>query len=941
MKARSQAQVNTTARKRKSDETGDVLSSSTKIRLSQFSAGTSHTDPQVMFGIVSSPLNKQEKSYEHLTHVRQEPNETKLSPLEIQITELKARHPGMILMIQNAYKYCFYGEDAEIASRVLHIAAVPHRNFVTASIPIHRLQVHARRLVEEGYKVGVVKQVETAALKAASDNRHSLFTRELAYVISKATLIGDEVNPLLQDGDMLADEGRASFILCVTEKEEPMGNISLGIVAFDPSTGEAYHDSFEEGPNREELEKRLAHLLPTEILAAESLSTETETLLKHSPARLERLPNERFDFSAAFLRVTKFLSNGSSNQTQTISNLAPAVITALGALLEHLNEFGLQQALHPEGLRDFTSRSLYLQMDATVLRNLEILQSTEGTYKGSLLWLLDRTRTKFGSRLLREWVSQPLRSADSIRERQEAVTELLRSPSETVRLLHGLLSGVPDVDRGLTTILHGRSNPSSMCVVLQSLRKLHSDLESILGVTELELSSPLLNHLVVETAHLLANVQHFWQNVDQEAAKQGDVTHFLRDYSDFSAVTDTQTRVAEVTRQLDDLRPSIARRIGVFRMDYASVSGHEYLVEVRVKQPVPADWRMVSQTKQLSRYRTPEVDRLFSELCRLREKLKADCQSAWSDFVASFNEHYFNHKKAVRNLATLDALLSLSQLAHNPGYCRPEVIETGESRIIIKDGRHPVVSALDSIESFIPNDTTLQGPERHCMILSGPNMGGKSCYIRQVALIAIMAHIGSYVPAESAELSVLDCIFTRMGARDELFDRRSTLLVELLEASNILNKATPRSLALLDELGRGTSSCDGAAIAVAALHQLITKVRCLTLFVTHYPSVMQLIPELNYHMGFLLHPAEGEIQEQLTFLYEVREGPASRSYGLNVARLAGIPPQLLTDAAKKAEELEHGVEAKSQLRLNLQKWWTCSSASDVLRIFKESAAVPM
>ncbi|XP_023724696.1 DNA mismatch repair protein Msh3 isoform X2 [Cryptotermes secundus] len=862
----------------------------------------------------------------------------KYTPLEQQVLELKRQHHGMILMIQTAYKYMFFGEDAEIASRVLNIMISQNHNFLTAVIPTVRLHVHIRRLVEEGYKVGVVNQTETTAVKAAGENKNAPFTRELAHVYTKATLIGDDVDPLSQEGEFIQGGTVASYIMCIAESAETVSNSQqksthLAVVAFDPSTGETVYDAFEDGPCREELEQHLEHLDPAEILAPHSLSQETERLVKCSHARVERLEDDLYNFTNALVQVASFFSGHGDSESnspkfQAMTDLPPLTVVCFSVLIHHLKQFGLEQALRADGLRSFASDSRYLQMDASVLRNLEVFRSIVGSHKGSLFWALDHTRTKFGSRLLHEWLSHPLRDLTILQSRQEAISELLHSESPVVHQLQELLDGIPDIDRGLTTCIHQRCGPSSLYAVLQTLGKLQTDLQSLSALAEQDLQSSLLQDLIKNTVQLLSNIQPFLQNLNPMAARNGDKTKLLHDYSAFPAVTKRLEQISAVTRQLQDLKPGITRTLGLFRFDYVTVSGQEFLIEIKQnqKKSIPSSWRKISETKQVVRYRSPEVDTCVKELNRLREHLVVDCHAAWLSFVTEFNAHYFAHKKAIKNIAILDVLFSLVEVAKQESYCKPTLVDMEETVINIEKGRHPVIPLLFSADDqFVANDTELKSSEECCMILSGPNMGGKSCYIRQVALIAVMAHIGSYVPAKSATISILDSVFVRMGARDELLQGRSTLMLELTEASVILRKATFRSLVLLDELGRGTSSCDGTSIAIATLYHLLTQVQCLTLFVTHYPAVMELEHQYvgrarNYHMAFLVHDKD-ESPEELTFLYEVTSGSAGRSYGLNVARLANLPPLILQSASKKAVMLESWANSKCFTRQHFQRLW--------------------
>lgn len=355
---------------------------------------------------------------------------------------------------------------------------------------------------------------------------------------------------------------------------------------------------------------------------------------------------------------------------------------------------------------------------------------------------------------------------------------------------------------------------------------------------------------------------------------------------------------------------------------------------------IPTDWVKVGSTKAVSRFHSPFVVENYRRLNQLREQLVLDCNAEWLDFLENFGEHYHTLCKAVDHLATVDCIFSLAKVAKQGSYCRPTLQE--EKKIIIKNGRHPMIDVLlGEQDQFVPNSTSLSDSER-VMIITGPNMGGKSSYIKQVALVVIMAQIGSYVPAEEATIGIVDGIFTRMGAADNIYKGRSTFMEELTDTAEIIRKATPRSLVILDELGRGTSTHDGIAIAYATLEYFIRDVKSLTLFVTHYPPVCELekrYPEQvgNYHMGFLVNEDgskqdSGDMEQMpdsVTFLYQITRGIAARSYGLNVAKLADVPREILQKAAHKSKELEGLVNLRRKRLEYFIDLWTTHSVKDL------------
>uniref|UniRef100_A0AAQ5ZM00 DNA mismatch repair protein MSH3 n=1 Tax=Amphiprion ocellaris TaxID=80972 RepID=A0AAQ5ZM00_AMPOC len=860
------------------------------------------------------------------------------TPLEQQVIQLKQQHKDALLAVECGYKYRFFGEDAEIAAKELNIVCHLDHNFMTCSIPTHRLFVHVRRLVSHGHKVGVVKQTETSAIKASGANRNSLFTRQLSALYTKSTLVGEDVNPVcrLEDvveggcGDVVVDPPN-SFLLCISENWDKLKKqLTVGLVAVQPSTGDVLLDCFPDGSSRSELEGRILKINPVEILVPSDLSEQTQRLLlsianasaqADDRVRVEKRDSAQFEFASAMNTVTEFYCHAQGKGSRSLSSVASLespVICCLGPLIQYLQEFSLERVLRSER---YTKT------------NAHTLAETDGGVKGSLLWVLDHTRTPFGKRLMRKWVSQPLTDPQSISERQDAVQEILQSDSLTLNSVRSLLSHLPDLERGICSIYHKKSSTQEFYLISSSLSRLGLELQTLLPAIQSQISSKLLRSLLVDTPDLLVPAHSFLKVLNEKAAKLGNKTELFSDLSGFPVLQERTEQIRSVLGEIQDHRRDVRLTLKAPALDYTAVSGQEFLIEVKnsLSSNIPPDWVKISSTKAVSRYHSPFLVDRYKKLLQLREQLLLDCQREWTSFLDQFGEHYHTMKRAISHLATMDCLLSLAEVAKQGDYCRPEVCEN-QHQIIIRDGRHPAIDLLmGEHNQYVPNNTELQGGGRRTMIITGPNMGGKSSYIRQVAIICVMAQMGSYVPASEACLGILDGIYTRMGASDNIYKGRSTFMEELTEASEIISHATERSLVILDELGRGTSTHDGIAIAYATLEYFIRDVKALTLFVTHYPPLCELervYPEhvSNYHMAFLLNEPDistgtDEIQpEFITFLYQLTEGAAGRSYGLNVARLADIPDSILHIAARKARELENMVNARSFLSIMRRKW---------------------
>ncbi|XP_068167936.1 DNA mismatch repair protein Msh3 isoform X2 [Antennarius striatus] len=889
------------------------------------------------------------------------------TPLEQQVVGLKQQHKDALLAVECGYKYRFFGEDAEIASKELNIFCHLDHNFMTCSIPTHRLFVHVRRLVSQGHKVGVVKQTETSAIKASGTSKNALFTRQLTALYTKSTLVGEDVNPVCRTGDTeeracddVVSDPSDCFLLCISENwDKSKKQLTIGLLAVQPSTGDVLVDCFPDDPSRAEVEGRILKINPVEILIPSDLSEQTHRLLQSIASassqaddrvRIEKRDSTQFEFTSAMNTITKFYCQTEDNGSRSLSSvvsLESPVICCLGPLIQYLQEFNLERVLRSHSsFQRLSCASEGMILSAPTLRNLEILNNqTDGGSKGSLLWVLDHTLTPFGRRLMRKWVSQPLTDTHSISERQDALQEILESHSPTLNSIRSLLSHLPDLNRGICSIYHKKSSTQEFYLITSSLSRLAVELQALLPAIESQIRSELLRSLLLDTPDLLAPAHSFLSVLNEKAAKSGNKTELFSELSSFPVLQKRSEQIHAVVSEIYSNLKEVRLTLKAPALDYTSVSGQEFLIEVKnsMSSTVPPDWVKISCTKAVSRYHSPFVVERYKKLQQLREQLQLDCQKEWTSFLDQFGEHYHAMKRAISHLATMDCLFSLAEVAKQGNYCRPEICEN-RCQILIKDGRHPAIDLLmGEHNQYVPNLTDLQGDGRRTMIITGPNMGGKSSYIRQVALICVMAQVGSYIPACEAHLGILDGIYTRMGASDNIYKGRSTFMEELTEASDIISHATERSLVILDELGRGTSTHDGIAIAYATLEYFITEVKALTLFVTHYPPLCELervypVHVSNYHMAFLLNEPDitadtedGEVQpEFITFLYQLTEGAAGRSYGLNVARLADIPDSILHTAARKAQELESMVDVRRKTKKLLSDLWSVSDRSTLM-----------
>ncbi|KAL1839529.1 hypothetical protein VTJ49DRAFT_1431 [Mycothermus thermophilus] len=901
----------------------------------------------------------------------------KLTPMEIQFLDIKRKHMDTVLVVEVGYKFRFFGEDARTAAKVLSIVCIPGKfrydehpseahldRFASASIPVHRLNVHVKRLVAAGYKVGVVRQLETAALKKAGDNRNAPFVRKLTNVYTKGTYV-DETGELDQAEGTGAPAG--GYLLCLTESPAKGAGtdekVDVGILAVQPATGDIIYDDFEDGFMRREIETRLLHISPCELLIVGDLSKATDKLVQHlagsstnvfgDRTRVERVPKSKTMAAEASSHVTQFYAGKTKSDDERsaalldkVLKLPESVTICLSAMINHLTEYGLEHIFDlTKYFQSFSTRQ-HMLINGTTLESLEVYRNaTDQSENGSLLWALDKTRTRPGRRLLRKWIGRPLLDKDSLEERVAAVEELLENQSTMkVDKLGGMLSSIrADLERSLIRIYYGKCTRPELLSTLQTLQRISYDFSRVKTPADTGFKSRLISEAICALPGIGDIVTKYLDKINPEAAKKDDKYAFFRDDEETESITNHKLGIAAVESDLDMHRKDAAAKLGKKTpVTYVTVAGIEYLIEVPNTdlKHVPASWAKISGTKKLSRFHTPEVMRLLNERDQHKEALAAACDAAFSNLLKDIAAEYQPLRDAVASLATLDCLLSLAQVATLPGYTKPTFLPScSPPTISITQGRHPIAEHTLP-DGYIPFTTTLSSPSPIAQLITGPNMGGKSSYVRAVALLVLLAQIGSYVPADAMSLTLADAIYTRMGARDNLFAGESTFMVEVSETASILRGATPRSLVVLDELGRGTSTHDGAAIAHAVLDHVVRDIGCLTLFITHYQSLARVAQGLGdglvrcVHMRFEAKPRqqrkpkqlpangttpdggeaeeeeEDSVDDEITFLYEVADGVAHRSYGLNVARLARIPRRVLDVAARKSREMEEAVKAR-------------------------------
>ncbi|XP_061369548.1 DNA mismatch repair protein MSH3 isoform X2 [Gastrolobium bilobum] len=724
----------------------------------------------------------------------------KYTPLEQQVLELKAKYPDVLLMVEVGYRYRFFGQDAENAARVLGIYAHMDHNFLTASIPTFRLNVHVRRLVSAGYKVGVVKQTETAAIKAHGSNRLGPFCRGLSALYTKATL------EAAQDlgGEEEGCGSESNYLLCVVEKSilgeksncgvESGFDVRIGIVAVEISTGDVVYGEFNDNFLRIALEAVIVSLSPAELLLGDPLSSQTEKLLlafagPASNVRVERTSRDCFTGGGALAEVmtvyenmhvdsppdsmrSNDLSEHRSQQlvVKEVMNMPDLAVQALALSIRHLKEFGFERILcSGASLRPFSSNT-EMSLSANALQQLEVLRNnSDGSESGSLLQIMNHTLTIFGSRLLRHWVSHPLCDRTLISARLHAVSEIAESMGScngtknlgcvekdsdvatvqsmlayVLSLVLTTLGRAPDIQRGITRIFHCTASPAEFIAVIQAILSAGKLLQQ-LNVGEghnTTLRSNLLKKLILtaSSASVIGNAAKMLSSLNKDCADQGDLTNLIiASEGQFPEVIRTRKAFRMAVEQLDSLIDLYRKRLGMRNLEFLCVSGITHLIELSTDVKVPSNWVKVNSTKKTNRYHPPEVVTALDKLSLAKEELTVACRAAWGSFLRDFSKYYPEFQAAVQALAALDCLHSLAILSRNKGYVQPVFVDANESvQIQICCGRHPILDTTLQ-DNFVPNDTNMHADREYCQIVTGPNMGGKSCYVRQVALIAIMA----------------------------------------------------------------------------------------------------------------------------------------------------------------------------------------------------------
>ncbi len=800
-----------------------------------------------------------------------------LTPLMQQYREIKARYKDAILFFRLGDFYEMFADDAREASALLELTLTKRQEYPMCGVPYHAAPAYIKRLVKAGRKVAICEQLENpSAIKG-------LVKRDVVRLITSGTIIEDS----------LLEAGRNNFLAACCFSDDQ----STAAVAYiDISTGEFCATE----TTRDKAALELARLSPQEIIAPASLANSTliKNMVAGTKAAVTTLDDYCFLPAEAETRLKETLHVQSMKPLGLEGRSFAA--RACGAIITYLERTQLAQ-MPPLSTIRYYSLDDYMLLDPIAIRNLELLEGASGDTKGrSLLNSIDETVTPMGARLLRQYLLRPLISTAKIKARQNAVAYFI-AEGMARRDVRELLTEVTDIERIVNRVANGTANPREVQALRHALEAVPRLKDACRGSDV----DPSLSHI---TARLLApdglSSTIFSAIADEPplTLKEGGVikTGYNAELDEIRSVsTDSKQHISAM-----ETRERVRTGINSLKIGYTSVFGYYLEVTKTNLGQVPQDYIRKQTVAGGERFITQELKDFENKVLSAEEKIRKLEEHLFRQVRARVTEHAAELLSLAAAVAEIDILACFAETAAMRNYCKPEIDDSFD--LVVKDGRHPVVEASIATGTFVPNDCELSGTGAHIMLLTGPNMAGKSTYLRQVALISLLAQTGSFVPAGSARCGIIDKIFTRIGAADNLAGGESTFMVEMHETANILNQFTERSLIILDEVGRGTSTYDGISIARATLEHLLAvtpgKARPKVLFATHY---FELTSMPQQYSGMInRNVSVKEYQGSVVFMHKILPGAADRSYGIHVAALAGIPKAVVTRAQIILRELE-------------------------------------
>ncbi len=805
------------------------------------------------------------------------PTQTSITPMMQQYLRIKAQHPEELLLYRMGDFYELFYEDAHKAAELLEITLTKrgHSNgepIPMSGIPVHSVEGYLAKLIKKGYSVAICEQVgENTANKGPME-------RKVVRVLTPGTI----------SEEALLDEQKDNLLTALTQIQDLYGLASLNI-----TSGYFTCSQFQ---NREELFEHIKRLEPAELLVPESLAQQApwKTL-----TGVKSRPDWEFDANTAHTQLCKHF------KTQTLEafgcNDKAASYTAAACVLNYSQQTQQSNLTHIQHLT-FENQQSCLSMDSQSFKNLEILENLNGKFEHSLAWVMDHCTTAMGSRLLKRWLQKPLINPKKINGRYEMISALLTE--YRFEPLQTALRPIGDLERVLGRIYLGSAKPRDLIKLQQALTAL-PQVKAQLDTTPT--LAKLINHIKLFETLAEELSQAIIDNPpltirDGGVIKEGydkeldELRRLGQDYSNF----------------LIELEHREKSRTGLTHLKVGFNRVHGFYIEISKAQAqsAPADYIRRQTLKNAERFVTPELKSFEEKVLSAKSKALAREKQLYETLLAKISEAQTDLQQTSQALAVLDVLANLAERADRLNWIQPTLVD--QPCIEINQGRHPIVEAVCQTP-FIANDLNLNKKTK-MLLITGPNMGGKSTYMRQNALIILMASIGSYVPAQSVQLGPVDRIFTRIGSADDLAGGRSTFMVEMTETAHILRHATANSLVLMDEIGRGTSTFDGLSLAWAVAQTLAESSKAYTLFATHYFELTHLAEQQTIVAN--VHLSAQEHKQDIIFLHHVEPGPASQSYGLAVAKLAGIPNTVIKAAQTKLQELEANDSPQTQTKVS-------------------------
>ncbi len=798
-----------------------------------------------------------------------------------QYFEIKNANPDSILFYRLGDFYEMFYEDAKIASKELELTLTGRdcgqaERAPMCGVPFHSCEGYIARLVAKGYKVAICEQTEDP--KAAK----GLVKRDIIRVITPGTVMEQS----------MLEEGKNNYISCMYGVDK-----TVGLCFCDISTGELYVTEITGRDSLEILYNQLSSFNPREILLGGDvikMKQLPEFIRTKLSSGVEMLEDERF----AVQNCAQSVLDQFGAEYDLIMD-KPVLLSTVGALLDYLRETqmqGLERITHME----LYSEAQYMRLDFNTHRNLELTQTMLSKEKrGSLLWVIDKTKTAMGKRLIRSWLEHPLMNISSINNRQSAVEELVEDTVMRLEITEAL-TGIFDMERLMTRIVYGSANARdlrSLCSAVENLPKL----SVLISGCRASYLKRIFNDMdLLEDIHSMIDSAI----VDNPPFTVREGGMIKRGYNEeLDAVVSDMTDSKDI---LSRIEAEEKEKTGIpkLRVGYNKVFGYYIEVTNSYKSQVPETYIRKQTLTNCERYITPDLKEIESRILGAKDRSVAMEYSIFDSVRQHVASNLERIQKTAKAIATLDVITSLANVASDNRYVRPEVNQS--TSIVLKDSRHPVVESLLKDAPFVPNDVYLDSKSDRVAIITGPNMAGKSTYMRQIALIVLLAQMGSFVPASSAQIGVVDSIFTRVGASDDLASGQSTFMVEMSEVAHIVKTATSKSLLILDEIGRGTSTFDGMSIARAVLEFCADKKKlgAKTLFATHYHELTVMEQLLDGVKNYNI--AVKKRGDDITFLRRIVPGGADDSYGIEVAKLAGVPNSIIARAKEILGELESG-----------------------------------